>query len=79
MVVPTLSVLVDEIAPEQLRGTYFGAATLRQLGPATGPLAGAVVFTHLGPAAVFIFMALMGALSAVFVTLTAKREYACNG
>lgn len=70
LVVPTLSVLVDRIAPPGLRGIYFGAATLRQLGPAAGPALGGVVLAGYGPVALFVFMAVLGALSALLVKLS---------
>ncbi len=73
LVVPTLSVLIDQIAPEDMRGTYFGAATLRQLGPASGPFMGGIVLGGLGPVALFIFMAMLGGLSILFVRLSANR------
>jgi MFS family permease len=73
LVVPTLSVLIDELAPNGMRGSYFGAATLRQLGPAIGPALGGIVLSGAGATALFIFMAAVGGLSALFIGLSGKR------
>jgi MFS family permease len=37
---PSTSVFIDQIAPEELRGTYFGAAQFRSIGHFTGPIIG---------------------------------------
>jgi predicted MFS family arabinose efflux permease len=79
MVVPTLSVLVDRMAPANMRGTYFGAATLRQLGPSFGPSAGGVVLTYSGAVSLFAFMGLLGALSAMFVSCFSRIGEPENG
>jgi MFS family permease len=40
---PTLNVQIDKLAPEHLRGSYFGAATLCALGFAAAPLVGGIM------------------------------------
>lgn len=72
LIVPTLSALVDEIAPANLRGLYFGAAGLRQLGPALGPACGGWVLTRLGAHGLFLGMAAVAALSALAIRLARK-------
>jgi len=73
LVIPVMSVAIDEIAPEHLRGTYFGAATLRNLGQALGPATGGVAASLFGSGALFIFMGLCG-LAASFALLKADKE-----
>lgn len=72
LIVPTLSTLVDEIAPAHLRGLYFGAAGLRQLGPALGPALGGIVLTQLGAPGLFLSMAAVAALSALAIRLAVR-------
>jgi MFS family permease len=43
---PSGSVFIDRIAPEELRGTYFGAAQFRSIGHSTGPMFGGWVLSH---------------------------------
>ncbi|HEU0199827.1 MAG TPA: MFS transporter [Burkholderiaceae bacterium] len=74
LVVPTLSVLVDELAPSGMRGSYFGAASLRQLGPTIGPALGGVMLSGIGATALFVSMALVGVASAFFIGITGKGE-----
>jgi MFS family permease len=74
LVVPTLSVVIDELAPDGMRGSYFGAATLRQLGPTIGPALGGFVLSGAGATVLFIFMAILGGLSALFVGLSDNRD-----
>ncbi|CAM3951127.1 MDR family MFS transporter [Mesobacillus zeae] len=40
LIFPSSSMLVDQIAPEELRGTYFGASQFRKIGQFAGPIAG---------------------------------------
>ncbi|MBM7038153.1 MDR family MFS transporter [Vibrio ulleungensis] len=44
---PTLNVQIDKLAPEHLRGSYFGAATLCALGFAVAPLVGGLMIGSL--------------------------------
>ena len=50
---PTLNVQIDRIAPEHLRGSYFGAAALYTLGFAFAPLVGGVMIETLSPSWLF--------------------------
>lgn len=74
LIVPTLSALVDEIAPAKLRGLYFGAAGLRQLGPALGPACGGWVLAHTGPHGLFLGMAAVAVLSALAIGVAGKSN-----
>lgn len=43
---PSGSVFIDRIAPEELRGTYFGAAQFRSVGHSAGPMVGGWLLSH---------------------------------
>ena len=45
---PTMNVHIDRLAPENLRGAYFGAASFYSLGYAMAPFLGGVVLDWLG-------------------------------
>ncbi|MEU2246315.1 MFS transporter [Streptomyces sp. NPDC019224] len=74
LVVPTVSIVVDELAPADLRGTYFGASTLRNLGMGVGPAAGGLVLGVCGNPALFFFMGLCGLAALAVVHLTLREN-----
>ncbi|MCL9781202.1 MFS transporter [Vibrio sp. S4M6] len=43
IIFPTLNVQIDRIAPDELRGAYFGASTICTLGFSIGPLVGGFI------------------------------------
>jgi MFS family permease len=56
---PTMNVHIDRLAPEHLRGAYFGAASFYEFGYAIAPLGGGIILDQLGGAwLVFIAAAL---------------------
>ncbi|WP_434663676.1 MDR family MFS transporter [Aeromonas sp. NJAU223] len=56
---PLLNVLVDQMAPEHLKGSYFGAASMSGLGIAIGALLGGWILTHWGGSLLYGVMALL--------------------
>lgn len=56
---PQSNVLVDQLAPEGMRGTYFGAQSFSNIGQFIGPLAGGVLLTHWGGPSLFTTMAIV--------------------
>jgi MFS family permease len=50
---PTFSLLIDRIAPENMRGTYFGASGLVALGVSLSPFIGGIVLQYAGGPALF--------------------------
>lgn len=52
---PTMNVHIDRLAPDHLRGAYFGAASLYELGFAIAPLGGGIILDHFG--GYWLFMA----------------------
>ncbi|WP_444924512.1 MDR family MFS transporter [Microbulbifer sp. DLAB2-AF] len=66
---PTMSVQIDRLAPEHLRGTYFGASSFYALGWALAPLAGGVVLEWWGgPMLYWMLLALCGVVFALYRT-----------
>ena len=64
-VFPVSAIFVDRMAPENMRGTYFGASSLRQCGFAIGPFIGGLCLTSLGSHSLFLIMAAIACLSFV--------------
>lgn len=62
-VFPVSAIFVDRMAPEHLRGTYFGASSLRQFGFAIGPVIGGLCLVSLGSHELFLIMAAVACLS----------------
>lgn len=56
---PTMNVQIDRLAPNHLRGAYFGAATFYDFGFAIAPLGGGIILDHLGGSWLFIIGAVM--------------------
>lgn len=56
---PLLNVLVDQMAPSHLKGSYFGAASISGLGIAMGALLGGWILSHWGGAILYALMALL--------------------
>ena len=57
IVFPTFSVEVDQLTPDDLRGSYFGAANLYSLGTALAPLYGGIMLDHAGSQALYLGLA----------------------
>ncbi len=73
---PTLNLQVDRMAPEHLKGSYFGAASLSGLGFAAGPLAGGFLLELVGGPATFAMMAaLTGACAWTYVRSTRLNAF----
>jgi MFS family permease len=65
---PSTSVFIDQIAPEELRGTYFGAAQFRSIGNSAGPIMGGLLLRSVHGHWLFCIMAfLVGASSYFFI------------
>ncbi|WP_100837655.1 MFS transporter [Kitasatospora fiedleri] len=78
LVVPTVSVVVDELAPPGLRGTYFGASTLRNLGLGVGPAAGGLVLAWADRSLLFAAMGLCALAAWAVIHLTLKENPGAN-
>jgi MFS family permease len=45
---PTMNVHIDRLAPNHMRGAYFGAASIYELGFAVAPLGGGIILDYFG-------------------------------
>jgi len=54
---PSMNIHIDRIAPDHLRGAYFGATSFYSLGFAFAPLGGGLLLDHLGGSQLFIISA----------------------
>lgn len=65
---PTLSVQIDQMAPDHLRGSYFGASSFYALGWSLAPLAGGVMLEWgSGPALYALMFVLCGGVWLLYV------------
>ncbi|MDQ6597420.1 MDR family MFS transporter [Bacillus salipaludis] len=46
LIFPSSSILIDHLAPENLRGAYFGAGQFRKIGNFLGPVLGGFLLSH---------------------------------
>lgn len=60
---PAGSMLMDRLAPEHLRGTYFGAQSFNSLGQFIGPTVGGLILTAYSGSVLFIIMACVSLLA----------------
>ncbi|WNC70743.1 MFS transporter [Thalassotalea psychrophila] len=54
---PTMNVHIDRLAPDHLRGAYFGASSFYDFGFALAPLGGGIILDHLGGPWLFMISA----------------------
>jgi len=69
IVIPAEYMFIDLIAPEHLRGVYYGAQNLSNLGAALGPVMVGFALAHLWPEAIFYLLVLSVILAGVFYRL----------
>jgi MFS family permease len=72
---PAGNVLLDRLAPEGMRGTYYGAQTFGNLGQFVGPWAGGYLLGAFGGSVMFTVMAI-AVLSASAFYRAGSREFA---
>ncbi|PSS49475.1 MFS transporter [Pseudomonas sp. BBP2017] len=73
IVIPAEYMFIDSIAPEHLRGVYYGAQNLSNLGAALGPVICGFALAHLVPVATFYLLIGSVLLAALFYYLGARR------
>jgi predicted MFS family arabinose efflux permease len=59
LIFPSNSLLIDQLAVEHLRGTYFGAAQFRKLGSFAGPILGGFLLSQAGGQVMLWMMSLI--------------------
>lgn len=65
LIMPLSGVLIDQIAPEDQKGTYMGAAQLRTIGSFIGPILGGWLLTHAADG-MYVVLALLTCVSLIF-------------
>lgn len=65
LIMPLSGVLIDQIAPEDQKGTYMGAAQLRTMGSFIGPILGGWLLTHLADG-MYVMLAALTCGSLIF-------------
>ena len=73
IVIPAEYMFIDSIAPEHLRGVYYGAQNLSNLGAALGPVICGFALAHLVPVATFYLLIGSVLLAALFYYLGARH------
>lgn len=74
MIVPAEYAQIDQITPPSMRGTYYGAQSVSELGSFLGPWAGGMVLSAYGGPVMFLVMAVLAMVSIVFYWL-GRRLY----
>jgi MFS family permease len=74
LVFPTNSILLDQLAPEGMRGTYFGAGGLRNLGHSIGPALGGWILSQWSGSLLFYLMAFLVAGSSFLLFRGSKAQ-----
>jgi MFS family permease len=74
LIFPANSVLIDRLAPEHLRGIYFGAGQFRKIGNFAGPVLGGFLFNEAGGP--FMLWLVAGiALTSIFFFSIGSRSF----
>jgi MFS family permease len=72
-IVPAEFAIIDRIAPETNRGSYFGAQTFAQFGGFVGPSAGGLLLTGFGGTAMFLGVGSLALVSVAIYVLVGRR------
>lgn len=69
LIVPAEYAQIDQITPTQMRGTYYGAQSISELGSFLGPWVGGMILFSYGGPVMFSFMAFLAVFSLLFYWL----------
>ncbi|MBG9771659.1 MDR family MFS transporter [Brevibacillus laterosporus] len=64
--IPAEYAIIDEITPDHIRGTYFGAVSFTALGSFIGPGLSGMILSQFNGLAMFLFLALLSLVSIIF-------------
>jgi MFS family permease len=73
IVIPAEYMFIDLIAPEHLRGVYYGAQNLSNLGAALGPVLAGFALGRWWPGVIFYLLVMSVILAGVFYWLGTRR------
>lgn len=77
LIFPANSILIDQLAPDHLRGTYFGAGQFRKIGSFVGPIIGGYFLSHFSGQIMFWAISIITLVS-IFFFQTGNRAYVKN-
>ncbi|MCM3116887.1 MFS transporter [Neobacillus sp. MER 74] len=77
LIFPSNSMMIDQLAPEHLRGTYFGAAQFRKIGNFLGPIIGGFLLSQFQGQIMFWVLTITTLGSVVFF-LAGNKFYRIN-
>jgi MFS family permease len=63
---PSANLLIDKLAPHNMRGTYYGAQTFTNLGQFIGPWIGGFLLSYYGGQPLFLVMAVVTLFGSYF-------------
>ncbi|MFS0557313.1 MDR family MFS transporter [Brevibacillus sp. 179-C9.3 HS] len=72
-------VLIDRMAPESMRGSYYGAKSFSNLGQFIGPWMGGLLLAHYGGTTLFLVVAATSLMSSAFQWAGARAFEATRG
>ncbi|WJQ79882.1 MDR family MFS transporter [Brevibacillus brevis] len=72
-------VLIDRMAPENMRGSYYGAKSFSNLGQFIGPWMGGLLLAHYGGTTLFLVVAATSMMSSAFQWAGARAFEATRG
>ncbi|PPA93891.1 MDR family MFS transporter [Brevibacillus laterosporus] len=64
--IPAEYAIIDEITPDHIRGTYFGAVSFTSLGSFIGPGLSGMILSQFNGLTMFLFLALLSLVSIIF-------------
>lgn len=75
---PAANMLIDKLAPEHMRGTYFGAQTLTNIGHFIGPWVGGFLLVSFGGNTLYVLMAVLTIAGSIFYWKGNIRQISVN-
>ncbi|OCT11929.1 hypothetical protein A8709_29135 [Paenibacillus pectinilyticus] len=71
---PAANMLIDKLAPEHMRGTYFGAQTLNNIGHFVGPWIGGYLLVAYSGNSLYLGIAFLSVIGSFFYWRGTKRQ-----
>jgi MFS family permease len=73
LIIPAEYAQIDQITPHGMRGTYYGAQSLSELGNFLGPWAGGLVLSSMGGKTMFLTLSVVSLVSLIFYWKGCKK------
>lgn len=72
--IPASCVFIDRLAPQGLRGTYFGAQSFKNIGQFLGPWIGGLLMTDYGATPMFLVVSAVSLVSTLFYSMGQRQS-----